>query len=111
LRRLDTAEQTRYTGDFWEASDRLINQDEQAERQGQLHELDVKLKEATIANFESQKRGERAPLNEIARTSAEKKILETRLQAESSAKHAPPIPILQGGDKRIRRAPVHFRDT
>jgi len=93
------------------ASDRLRKRDERAKRQEQLHELNVKLKEATMANLESQKRGERAQLNEIARVSAEKKNVETQLQAESSAKHLPSSPILQGRDKRIRPAPVRFRDT
>ena len=111
LRKLDEAERSRYTGDFWSASNRLKSRDERAKRQTQLHDLDVKLKEATLANLESQRRGQPAPLDKIAKISAEKKKLEVELKAKSIAKHPPKPPSPQPREKRLRRPPVRFRDT
>jgi hypothetical protein len=111
LRKLGEAEQKQYTGEFWAASNRLKKRDERAGRQKQLHKLDVKLREATIANLEAQRRGERAPLDKIAEISAEKKRLEADLQAKSVAKRPPSSPEPPGREKRLRRPPVRFRDT
>lgn len=111
LRKLNEAELAKYTGEFWAASSRLKLRDERAGRQTQLHELDVKLKEATLANLESQRRGERVSLDKIAEISAQKKSLEVELQAESIAKRPSPLIEPRGREKRLRRPPVRFRDT
>ena len=111
IRKLDEKELTKYTGEFWAASIRLKKRDERAGRQKQLHEFDVKLKEATLANLEAQKRGERAPLNEIAELSAEKKKLESELQAQSIDKRPLSSGESQSREKRLQRPPVRFRDA
>jgi len=111
IRKLDEKELTKYTGEFWAASNRLKKRDERAGRQKQLHEFDVKLKEATLANLEAQKRGERAPLNEIAELSAEKKKLESELQAQSIDKRPLSSGESQSREKRLQRPPVRFRDA
>ena len=111
VRKLYEKELTKYTGEFWAASNRLKKRDERAGRQKQLHELDVKLKEATLANLEAQNRGERAPLNKIAEITAEKKKLESELEAKSIDKRPHSSGESQGREKRLRRPPVRFRDT
>ena len=70
-----------------------------------MHDLDVKLKEATLANLESQRRGQPAPLDEIAKISADKKRLEAELEVESMAKRPSVPPTPQGHGKRLRRPP------
>ena len=89
-------------------------QDQRAKDQRQLHNLDVRLKEATIANLEAQKRGERAPLDQIAKISSQKRQLERQLRSDISSPAAPFVPpstIPKGRPQRSRRPPFRFREA
>ena len=82
LHKLDESERRSCIGDFWDASGRLKRWDQCAKDQRQLHDLDVNLREATIANLEAQRRKEPAPLTEIAKISSQKRQLERQLESE-----------------------------
>lgn len=73
LRKLRESERKNYIGDFWEASSRLRARDQRVKDQQRLNSLDVRLKKAMIANLEAQQRGERAPLDEIAEISSQRR--------------------------------------
>ena len=114
LRKLDEPERRNYIGEFWDASSRLRVRDQRAKDRKQLHDLDVRLKEATIANLESQRRGEPAPLTQIAEASSQKRQLERQLELDRSAISVPPVAVADqssGRPMRPRRPPFRFRET
>jgi len=114
LRKLSESERKSYIGDFWDASSRLQVRDQRAKAQGQLHELDVKLREATIANLEAQRRGERASLDQIAEISSQRHQLEQELQSDPALSAMPNVPTLAESTKRSRRTrrpPFRFREA
>ena len=107
LRKLDSNERKRYTGDFWDASERLKLHDKSARNRSQLQDLDVELKKATLENLEAQKLGKPAPLTQIAEVKSRKRQVQ-ELQSESSR---PSSPVLPEPAKRVRRLPSRFRDA
>jgi len=114
LRKLNESERRSYIGDFWDASSRLQAQDQRARAQGQLHELDVKLRKATIANLEAQCRGERAPLDQIAEISSQRRQLERELHSDSTPSATPNAHVPAESTKRSqrpRRPPFRFREA
>jgi transposase InsO family protein len=114
LRKLSESERRSYIGDFWDASSRLQARDQRAKAQGQLHELDVKLREATIANLEAQRRGEHALLDQIAEISSQRRQLERELQSDSAPSTTPNVPAPAESTKRSqrpRRPPSRFREA
>jgi hypothetical protein len=112
LRKLDEVERTRYSGEFWTASSRLRSRNERARRKKELHDIDVRLKEAILESRELSNRCIPSPLGRIAELSAEKKKLETELRSESSTPpKRPASPLQSGREKRSRRAPFRYRDT
>jgi hypothetical protein len=114
LRKLDEPERRNYIGEFWDASSRLKVRDQRAKDQKQLHDLDVRLKEATIANLEAQRRGEPAPLTQIADISSQRRQLERQLESERppiAAPSAPPADESTGRPQRPRRPPFRFREV
>ena len=84
---------------------RLKLRDQRAKDQKQLHDLDVRLKEATIANLEAQRRGEPAPLTQIAGISSQKH----QLRVGEAPHHVPPADESTGRPQRPRRPPFRFR--
>ena len=114
LRKLDEPERRNYIGEFWDASSRLKVRDQRAKDQKQLHDLDVRLKEAMIANLEAQRRGEPAPLTQIADISSQRRQLERQLESERppiAAPSAPPADESTGRPQRPRRPPFRFREA
>jgi transposase InsO family protein len=113
LRKLNESERRGYIGDFWDASSRLQTRDKHAKAQGQLHELDVKLREATIANLEAQRQGERVTLDQIADISSQRR----QLRRELARDPVPAAPDATSSDqhtkrsRRTRRPPFRFRET
>jgi hypothetical protein len=63
---LDQGERTKYTGDFWEASQRLKLHDRVAKEQDELKDVKERFAEATTRHLEDQRQGRRADLSEIA---------------------------------------------
>ena len=104
---MDSNERKRYTGDFWDASERLKLHDKSARNRSQLQDLDVELKKATLENLEAQKLGKPAPLTQIAEVKSRKRQVQ-ELQSESSR---PSSPVLPEPAKRVRRLPSRFRDA
>ena len=114
LRKLSESERKSYIGDFWDASSRLQVRDQRAKAQGQLHELDVKLKEAMVANLEAQRRGDRAPLDQIAEISGQRRHLERELQSDPTSSATPNASAPDESAKRsqrTRRPPFRFREA
>ena len=87
--------------------------DQRAKDQKQLHDLDVRLKKATIANLEAQRRGEPAPLTQIADISSQRRQLERQLESERPPIAAPSAPPAEstGRPQRPRRPPFRFREV
>ena len=111
LRKLDEHERKKYTGDFWDASDRLKLHDRRARDQKQLQDLDVELRKATIANLEAQKLGKPAPLDKIAEISSQRRQVEQQLHSDAADSSPSTAPAPLGPGKRIRRLPSRFRET
>jgi len=111
LRKLNETERKQYTGDFWAASERLKLHDKRARDQTELHDLDVKLKNATIANLEAQKLGKPAPLDKVAEVSSQKRQLERQLQSDTDSSPPPATPVSSEFGKRLRRLPSRFREV
>ena len=111
LRKLNETERKQYTGDFWAASERLKLHDKRARDQTELHDLDVKLKNATIANLEAQKLGKPAPLDKVAEVSSQKRQLERQLQSDTDSGPPPAAPVSSEFGKRLRRLPSRFREV
>ena len=110
LHKLNGSERKSYIGDFWDASSRLRVRDQHVKDQRQLRDLDIKLKEATIANLEAQRRGELAPLTQIAEVSSQRRQLERQLQTDVS----PSIPMAGRSTRhtqRARRLPFRCREA
>jgi len=105
LRKLDGNEQKMYVGEFWSASSRLKLRDERARRQKELHGLDVKLREATLANLEAQRNREPAPLVDIAEISSQRREVKRQLAEPTQ----PPAESSPDPGKRIRRLRSRFR--
>jgi hypothetical protein len=105
LRKLDEFERKRYTGDFWNVSDRLKLHVKRARDQQQLQNLDVELKKATLENLKAQRLGKPVPLQQIAEISAKKNQVKQQLQelpsdANSSTPSTSAVPEL---GKRVPR--------
>ena len=114
LRKLDESERRSYIGDFWAASSRLKIRDQRAKDQRQLHDLDIRLRETTIANLEAQRRKEPAPLTEIAKISSQKRQLERQLESEKPSISTPSVPAAVDSTarpQRPRRPPFRFREA
>jgi transposase InsO family protein/uncharacterized protein (UPF0335 family) len=128
IRKLTADERTKYQNEFWNASERLKLHDRRAEREQQLHEVNKRLKEATLENLQAQRqqratsppaatsdnpppRDLQSGLERIARTAQEKRELEKAIK--SAAEHVPtprvPPEPPRGVLKRLRRLPARFR--
>jgi hypothetical protein len=84
LRKLSPSEITKYTREFWEASERLKLYDRRAKETAELQELDKQIKQATIDVLEAQKHGKPVPLKRHAELAAQKKKI-TSVQADMAA--------------------------
>src|SRR5579859_7188080 len=76
LRKLDKDERVKYSGDFWEASNRLKLHNCIAKEQNELNDVNKRLAEATTRHLENQRQGQRMDLSEIdsiAKEAREKK--------------------------------------
>jgi hypothetical protein len=80
LRKLDKDERARYTGDFWDASERLKRHDRVAKERGELNDVNKRLAEATTRHLENQRHGKRVDLTEVAQLSKEKRDREEALR-------------------------------
>ena len=120
LRRLDAQERTFYANEFWDSSSRLRSHDAKAEHEKQLHEVNMRLKHATVDLLEAQKKNQeqsRDPdaypsvpklMDKIGSLNTEKLELEAHLRRakvalESSTEDGPEVvkPGTQG--KRVRK--------
>jgi hypothetical protein len=110
LRKLDANERKKYTGDFWDASERLKLHDRRARDRSQLQNLDVELKKATLENLEAQKLGKPAALTQIAEVNSRRQQVQEQPQsyAESAC---PSSPVPPEPAKRVRRLPSRYRDA
>ena len=84
LRKLTLQEQEQYTGEFWEASNRVKTQDARAKQQQQLHDIDLRLRNATLEHLEAQKQGKPVSLDEHTKISTERTALKQTLEARDN---------------------------
>jgi len=108
LRKFNKEECARYTGDFWDASNRLKLHDRIAKEQSDLNDVNIRLAEATRQHLQDQRTGVRTDLQEITRIREEQREKEQDLRAAREESAA-----LQGGTRtsaRVRKAPVRFED-
>jgi transposase InsO family protein len=108
LRKLNKEERTRYTGDFWDASNRLKLHDRIAREQSELNDVNIRLAEATRQHLLDQRSGARTDLQEITKIREEQRQKEQDLRAAREESAA-----LQGSTRtsaRVRKAPARFED-
>lgn len=106
LRKLTLDEVKNYRGEFWEASKRLKAQDERAQQQQRMHDLDVELRKAMLKDATAKKHGH----------THSKKNTEISSKQRRLAKQMPPIesaPATTSASTRSGRAirlPSRFKD-
>jgi hypothetical protein len=104
---LNQEEQKKYKDDFWEASNRLRSQDEQAHKDRELKNIDIQLRKATLEHLQTQQCGEPVSLEKHAQLSAERRKKRTQLETTAPAiRHAELDTPSRSG--RIRRLPTRF---
>ena len=129
VRKLTVEERTQYRNEFWNASSRLRLHDKRAEQEQQLHDVNKRMREATLEHLQAQRRPPAASppattsdnppprdppdgLEKVAEIVKEKRQLE---QALKSAPEVVPVPAAppeppRGIVKRLRRLPARFRN-
>ena len=107
LCKLNQEERKKYKDDFWEASNRLRSQDEQARKDRELKNIDIQLRKATLEHLQAQQRGEPVNLEKHAQLSAE--CREKRAQLEVTAPAIRPVEVdTPSRSGRTRRLPTRF---
>ena len=115
LRRLTSDERGEYASEFWEASARLRSHDERAARENLLHDVEIKLRQATTDHLEAQKA--RADPSEHMQRIAELSKKKREVTRELDTSREAPIPTAsdteppRGLNKRIRRLPWKLRQS
>ena len=114
VRKLTADERMKYRDEFWNASDRLKLHDKRAEQEQQLHDVNKRLKEATLEHLQAQQQSQSSfDLGQIAEISQEKRNLEHALKTASESTSASPPSSERpcGIIKRIRHLTAQFRDS
>ena len=88
LRKLNKDERVKYTGDFWEASERLKHHDRVAKEQNELNDVNKRLAEATTRHLEQQRQGQRTDLSEIDNIAREARQKKEALREAREARDA-----------------------
>jgi hypothetical protein len=81
LRRLTLPEIERYTGEFWNASERVKLHDERMKDDKALKDLNKRAAELTIEVLEAQRQGRPAPLDRYTEITAQRRLIETQRAA------------------------------
>ena len=106
LRKLDKDERAKYSGDFWEASERLKLHDRVAKEQDELNDVNKRLAEATTRHLENQHQGQRTDLSEIDSIAKEARQKKEALKEAREARDV----VVEGTrhSGRVRKAPERF---
>ena len=107
LRKLNQEERKKYKDDFWEASNRLKSQDEQARKDRELKNIDIQLRKATLEHLQAQQRGEPVSLEKHAQLSQERRKKLTQLEATAPATRPAEVDT-SSRSGRTRRLPTRF---